>query len=268
MTSLHRSNILPERCLPSAKEVIAEGRKKANDAKLGVSAFLDIHKVPSEADFKTREAAHGRVMQHAQIGFRSLERTIEAAEKIHNAVNDAGFQVDRYGICLDWSMGYPQADRDGRPKGTGLILRDGEEFTRLANAAPVAAHFGDFVIGMPSALENTAAALAAGSTSIGNLGQYFTFELPGWRDDVETTRATVSAIALTAAQPVKVLVHSNVDDGFASRFSDLASALGAVLLEIHIVDDLLGGSVSHCYGHTFSRPLARFAFQRALARVS
>ena len=233
-----------------------------------MSAFLDIHKVPSEADFKTREAARGRVMQHAQIGFRSLERTIEAAEKIHNAVNDAGFQVDRYGICLDWSMGYPQADRDGRPKGTGLILRDGAEFARLANAAPVAAHFGDFVIGMPSALENTAAALAAGSTSIGNLGQYFTFELPGWRDDVETTRATVSAIALTAAQPVKVLVHSNVDDGFASRFSDLASALGAVLLEIHIVDDLLGGSVSHCYGHTFSRPLARFAFQRALARVS
>jgi methylmalonyl-CoA mutase cobalamin-binding subunit len=31
------------------------------------------------------------------------------------------------------------------------------------------------------------------------------------------------------------------------------------------VEDLLGGQVGHCYGHTFSEPLTRLAFQRALA---
>ncbi len=268
MTPLHRESVFPEKTLPSAAEAVAEGQNLARAVRVGASAFLNENDVVCEADFKQREAGLGRIMQHAQIGFRSLDRTLEAATRIHADVAGAGFRVDRYGICLDWSMGYPAAERKGRPQGTGLILQDSADFARLANAAPVAAHFGDFVIGMPSALENTAAALAAGSTSIGNLGQYFTFELPGWSDDVETTRATVAAIALASAQPVKVLVHSNVDDGFASRFTDLASALGAVLLEIYIVDDLLGGSVSHCYGHTFSRPLARLAFQRALGRVS
>lgn len=268
MKQLHRDSILPEIGLPASAEIVAEGKRWAKQVAVGASVFLREHGVGSESEFKRREAGRGRIMQHAQIGFRSLERTLEAAQRIHGDVGDAGFRVDRYGICLDWSMGYPRAQRDGRPKGTGLILNDDEDFARLANSAPVAAHFGDFVIGMPSALENTAAALRAGATSIGNMGQYFTFELPGWSDDVETTRATVAAIALCAAQPVTVLIHSNVDDGFASRFTDLASALGAVLLEIHIVDDLLGANVSHCYGHTFSRPLARFAFQRALARVS
>lgn len=268
MKHFSRDDILPERHLPSSAEATAEGTSLAGRVTIGPSSFLKEQDVRSEAEFKMREAARGRIMQHAQVGYRTLDRTLEAARKIHGDVTEAGYRVDRYGICLDWSMGYPEAQRKGRPKGTGLILEDAEDFARLANAAPVAPHFGDFVIGMPAAVENTTAALQAGATSIGNLGQYFTFELPGWSNDVETTRATVAAIALASAQPEKVLIHSNIDDGFAARFSDLASALGAVLLEIHIVDDLLGGNVSHCYGHTFSKPLARFAFQRALARVS
>ncbi|MDF1749238.1 MAG: cobalamin-dependent protein [Alphaproteobacteria bacterium] len=268
MRYFHRDTILPEKDLPSAKEIVAEGVAHAGVVSIGNSAFLREQAVRCEADFKQREARLGRIMQHAQIGYRSLERSIEAAQTIYTDVAAAGYRVDRYGICLDWSMGYPKAERAGRPKGTGLILSDGDDFARLANAAPVAPHFGDFVIGMPSALENTAAALRAGSTSIGNLGQYFTFELPGWNDDVATTRATVAAIALASAQPETVLIHSNIDDGFAARFADLASALGAVMLEIYIVDDLLGGHASHCYGHTFSGPLARFAFQRALGRIS
>ena len=67
-------------------------------------------------------------------------------------------------------MGYPAAQRSGRPRGTGLILADTEDFARLTEVAPVAPHFGDFVIGTPGAVENTAAALAAGATAIGNLG--------------------------------------------------------------------------------------------------
>lgn len=268
MESLRRETILPEADLPDVEALIAEATEMARHTRVGPSSFLKHVDFSSEHDFKQDRAVRGCIMQHAQIGYRSLDRTIEAAVTIQEAVRNEGFSVDRYGICLDWSMGYPKAERNGRPKGTGLILTEEAEFARLANAAPVAAHFGDFVIGMPAAVENTAAALKAGSTAIGNLGQYFTFELPGWDADVETTRATVAAIALASAQPVPVLIHSNIDDGFAARFTDLASALGAVMLEIYIVDDLLGGRASHCYGHTFSRSFGRFAFQRALAKIS
>jgi hypothetical protein len=92
--------------------------------------------------------------------------------------------------------------------------------------------------------------------------------MPRWPDDVGTTAETVKALALCAAQPVEVLIHSNLDDGFASLFTDMACAIGAVLIERTVVEDLIGGRMAHCYGHTYSDPLTRLAFQRALARVT
>jgi len=124
------------------------------------------------------------------------------------------------------------------------------------------------MMGLPGALENTKSAIAAGATAIGNLGQYFTFRLPYWDDDVATTEATVIALGLLAAQETEILVHSNLDDGFAGLFADASSALGMVLLEKYIVEDLIGASVSHCYGHHFTAPRLRLAFHRALGEVS
>ena len=263
-----RSSILPENEFIKTAELVQNGQKLAKTITLGHSEFLRLENELCEFDYKNRQVANKKIMQHAQIGFRSLGRTIEAAHSIYETVSQSGFRVDRYGICLDWSMGYPKAFRKGKPKGTGLILETDEDFMQLANAAPVAPHFGDFVIGLPAAVENTIAALQAGSTSIGNLGQYFTFELPGWTADVKTTEASITAISLASAQRVPILIHSNIDDGFAARFTDLASALGSVLIEKYIVDELLNGRVSHCYGHTFSRPSGRFAFQRALRSIT
>jgi methylmalonyl-CoA mutase cobalamin-binding subunit len=121
------------------------------------------------------------------------------------------------------------------------------------------------MLGFPAAVENTQAALAAGSTVIGNLGQYFTFRVPGHDDDIEATAQTVRALGLIAAQPVPVMVHSNLDDGFAAQFTDLTSCLGMILIERHIVTGLIGAKIGHCFGHHFSDPFARLAFQRAMA---
>lgn len=266
--SLSRKDILPEEALPSGAETLARGGDLARDWKVGPSAFLDHVGASCEAEFKRASAASNRIMQHAQIGFRDLAKTRRAYGEIYEACQKRGVSVDRYGICLDWSMGYPRDQRSDGLRSTGLLLDDVDDFVELTAAAPVAPHFGDFVLGFPAAVETTQAALAAGSTSIGNLGQYFTFRLPGWDDDVATTEATVTALGLIAAQDVEVLVHSNLDDGFAALFTDLASSLGAVLIEKHIVETLIGGSMSHCYGHHFSDPVRRLAFQIALARVS
>ena len=82
------------------------------------------------------------------------------------------------------------------------------------------------------------------------------------------TAVTLEALALCAAQPQEILIHSNLDDGFAALFTDLACTLGAVLIERRIVEDLIGGAAAHCYGHSFSEPAKRLAFQAALARVA
>jgi len=262
---LDGQSILPEPDRPRGADLVAEGQRLAGIHRLGRSAFLEHFGVDCEIAYKRRRAAAGAIMQHAQIGWRDPAKTRRAWVDIHDAVAAADGRVDRYGICLDWSMGYPAARRQGMPCGTGMILERPEDWTALTAMAPVAPHFGDFVIGMPAAVENTAAALAAGATTIGNLGQYFTFRLPHWDDDMATTAATVTALALCAAQPAPILIHSNLDDGFAAQFADLACTLGAVLLERHIVGGLIGGFIGHCYGHTFSDPVARLAFQRALA---
>lgn len=253
--------------LPDTAALIGKGRHLASTVTVGPCPFLTHHGVACEADFKRAATAEGRLMQHAQIGWRSASKTREAYARIHEACVTRGVSVERYGICLDWSMGLPRDQRKDAMRGTGLILDTAEDFAALTASAPVAPHFGDFVLGFPAAVENASAALAAGATSIGNLGQYFTFRLQGASDDITCTSATVEALALVAAQPVEVLVHSNLDDGFAALFQDLGSVMGAVLLERHI-GQLIGVTVSHCWGHHFSDPVRRLAFHLALAQVA
>lgn len=260
-------DILPEPDLPDASELISHGRELAQAWQVQSGAFLKHHGVSCEAEYKGEKATAGTLMQHAQIGWRDLAKSRDAWAEIHDQCAARNVNIDRYGICLDWSMGIPRDDRGDAMRGTGLILDGPEDFTRLTNAAPVAPHFGDFVLGFPASVENTCAALVAGSTSIGNLGQYFTFRLQNHSDDVTCTTTTLTALALIAAQPVPVLVHSNLDDGFAALFGDLSSSLGAVLLERHI-GKLIGAEISHCWGHHFSDPVRRLAFHLALADVS
>lgn len=264
---LSRDRIFPEPDLPRGVDLLAEGGALAKSWTVAPSPFLITMGVASETEYKLARMAEKAVMQHAQIGYRDRDKSRRAYGSIWEECDRKGVRVDRYGLCLDWSMALPRAIRARATKGTGMILPEVEDFIALTSAAPVAPHFGDFVLGFPAALENTQAALAAGSTAIGNLGQYFTFRIPGWDDDVEATRATVQAIGLIARQPVPVIVHSNLDDGFAAQFTDLASCLGMIILEKSIVTGLSGAPMGHCFGHHFSDPLTRFAFHRAMALI-
>jgi len=266
--ALVRHEVFPEGSLPEADDLLAQGLSAAANHQVGANPFLIENNSDCEASYKRKCAASRRIMHHAQVGFRSLDKSCRAYAEIYESCLAQEVIIDRYGLCLDWSMGYPADQRHDRPKGTGLVMAGVDDFIRLTHCAPVAPHFGDFVLGLPAAFENTTAALSAGSTAIGNLGQYFTFRLPHWDDDIYTTSATLKALGLIAAQEVEILVHSNLDDGFAALFCDLSCCLGAVLLEKYIVNDLIGATISHCYGHHFSDPTRRMGFHLALAQVS
>lgn len=268
MVGFERSEVLPEPGLPDPAEIRDTGRRMARQWPLQDNAFLKASRCTCELQYKQRMVDRGRIMKHAHMGFRSKQKSIRAYAEIHEGLFKKGLTLDRYGICLDWSMGFPRHMRAGQTQGTGLILDETEDFVELVNSAPVAAHFGDFMLGFPAALENTCSALSAGVTVIGNLGQYFTFTLPGWKDEVETTRSTLTAIALMVGQDADILVHSNLDDGFAAVFEDVSCMLGAAMVERYLVEDLMGGRVAHCFGHHFSSPLLRYAFLLALAEVS
>ncbi len=266
--TLDRATLFPEPDLPDSQPLIAEGRALAGAWKVHKGAFMREKGFDCEADYKKAMADQGTVMSHAHMGFRDVRKSTEALSQIYAACDKRGARIDRFGITLDWSMGVRRDEREGQMQGTGMVLSSPDAFAALGAAAPAAPHFGDFVLGFPASVENVQGALSAGSTAIGNLGQYFTFRLPGHQDDIEPTAQTVKALGLIAAQDCQVLVHSNLDDGFAAVFRDLGSVLGAALVEKYIVEDLIGAALVHCYGHHFTDPVRRLAFHLALRKVS
>ena len=230
--------------------------------------FLQSRAIGCELDDKRQAIADRRLTFHAQIGYRAPQLSQMAWRDIHDRLSKADAAPDRYGICLDWSMGYPKETRGMRPCGTGLVLQNAADFAALTDMAPVAPHFGDFMLGMPGAVGNTEAALSAGATTIGNLSQYFTFRLPNWDDDAATTLATVEALGLLAGQKRDILIHSNLDDGYAAWFEDMASALGFALIEKWLVEEVCGLKLGHCWGHTYTDPVKRLAFKCALEEAN
>ncbi|MBT7612717.1 MAG: hypothetical protein HN577_05830, partial [Rhodospirillaceae bacterium] len=155
---LARSLILPEPDLPPGSTLLDEGRALAKDWQVGPSAFLDHVGERSEAAFKRRCAGENRIMRHGQIGFRDFEKSRRCYHEIWETCDKAGARVDRYGITLDWAMGYPLDMRTG-PRGTGMWLESPEQCVALTAAAPVAPHFGDWALGFPAAVTNTCWAL-------------------------------------------------------------------------------------------------------------
>lgn len=144
--ALRRENIFTELDLPDATNLMVAGVSSAAEVTIGRCPFLSKQGVTSEADYKRNAARQGRLMHHAQVGWRDPDLTARNIAEISNRIEAAGGYVDRYGICLDWSMGYPPDEREGRARGTGLVLRTDEDFTLIANASNGAPHFGDLLL--------------------------------------------------------------------------------------------------------------------------
>ena len=89
-----RSAILPENEFIRIAELVQNGQKLAKNFTVGHSEFLRIENEQSEFDYKKRQVAKKTIMQHAQIGFRSLGRTIDAAHSIYETVKQNSFRGD------------------------------------------------------------------------------------------------------------------------------------------------------------------------------
>jgi methylmalonyl-CoA mutase cobalamin-binding domain/chain len=221
------------------------------------SAFCRAQGVGSEAEYKRRCRDEGRIAYHMHLGLDDWPATARALVEVDAAMRAAGHAMDRYGLCLSQSMGVPEAARADAAKETGPRLEPGD-WAAIGETAPIQPHLGDFMIGTPAGLENTRRALAAGATTIGNLGQYFAFEPPGGGDDVALTEVTVRALeALAALRGAGALVHSYLDDGPAMQLSHYGAYAGWAALELYVVEELLGGRLAHCYGGLVPEPVHR-----------
>ncbi|MCW2742894.1 MAG: hypothetical protein JWR45_3316 [Blastococcus sp.] len=238
-----------------ADRLLAEGR--AAVGQVGRSRFSTARGVHSEYEYKVRCADEGHVMYHAHIGLNTWSATATALDEVTGALASGGYRLDRFGLCLDRGMGLPPERRAGVPKETGPRLADGD-WEAVAQCADSQPHLGDFMIGTEASLENTLRALGAGITTIGNLGQFFSFDTPGGGDGDTVTAATVRALgAMSAARDSGAVVHSYLDDGLAMQFDNYGNYLAWAALESYLIETLAGARLGHCYGGLVPQPVAR-----------
>jgi len=254
--------------LPSWASIANECHMIAHNTRIGRTAFMDQMGVGSELEYKKQCIKDNTITFHAHIGLSSWEATADALATLYNASRESGHAVDRAGICLDRRMGLPKEHRNNIPAETGPMLETVEEWMQIGRVVPIQPHMGDFMIGFPAAMENTLNALAAGVTTIGNLSQFFSHEVPGWQDTVTTTVETVKAISVMGAlREQGTLMHSYLEDGFGALFCDWATVAGWAYLEKYIVEDLLGAKIAHCIGGLTTDPVKRAGWVFALHEI-
>ena len=254
--------------LPSGASIAKEGISAADNIKIGRTAFMDKMGVGSELEYKKQCIKDNKIMFHAHIGLSSWEATAEALAYLYNTAREGGHVVDRAGICLDRRMGLPKEHRDNIPSETGPMLETESDWINVGRVVPIQPHMGDFMIGFPAAVDNTIHALRAGVTTIGNLSQFFSHEVPMWQDTVATTVETVKAISLMGAlRGQGTLMHSYLEDGYGALFCDCATTAGWAYLEKYIVEDLLNAKLAHCIGGLTTDPVKRAGWVFALHEI-
>ena len=258
---LLKKDLVPNE-LPNLQDIMSRAHSEAHGLTVGTTLFMKEYGVTSEAEYKMKMAKKGKVMHHAHIGWNSWEETAKGFRHIYEELKKRDVILDRFGVALDWVMGVPEQYRDKVMKGGSLIFETPEEWAAVGQVVPIQPHFGDHMIGSLNSTENAKLALSAGVTTMGNISQYYTFEYPGVAISKENRVINMcTAIALMGLFRSKgAVIHSNLDDGFGSMFHDLANMTGWAMMERYLVEELLGGRLSHCFGNLFSDPMLRIIF--------
>ncbi len=142
--SIRRSLASP---LADSNSLRQQARQMAANIRIGRSAFLDKFEVESEYEYKKQAMLSGQIMYHAHIGMNDIDTTASALTKIHAELGDRQFNLDRAGFALDRRMGLPAQRRAAAAAETGPMLVTRDDWTALAQAAPIQPHLGDFMIG-------------------------------------------------------------------------------------------------------------------------
>jgi hypothetical protein len=112
-----RAQTFPEKKLPDANELIAEGKKLAQSVRVKPNPFLETHGVASESEYKRAMMTQGAVMFHSQIGYRQLAKSQRAYAEIYARLKEQA--IGDHWYLSDWNMGYHSLKRAARPAARG-----------------------------------------------------------------------------------------------------------------------------------------------------
>ena len=225
---------------------------------MGSTRLLCREGAATEAHYRRAGRSSGRIFTAMNIGMKDWPETVEALRSIEEYCLARGVRPpDRYQLIPERRMGLPAALRAQAPAETGPVLWDDEDWWQLGHCVEwIQPEVGDNIIGGPASVENTIAALAAGSTYVGCLSQ-FSWRWPYFDDDVHQMSEVVRACGILASKRDHgVLLDTYLEDGIAGTFEDYASLVGWASVERWIAG-LCGCPLSVSWGGLTADPLTK-----------
>ncbi|MEZ5925035.1 MAG: cobalamin-dependent protein [Hyphomicrobiaceae bacterium] len=259
--------ILPQD-LPKGAELLAEGHKIARTFSVGKSLLCREFGAASEADYKRKMVADGRIMTCMNFGPPTWPDARIGLQKVWDETAKRGFRIDRFTFQMDRRMGLPKESWDKASKETGPMLVEDKDWYEVANTVPIQPGLGDMMIGSPNSVSNAVAALQAGVSYVGNMSQ-FSWNYPTWDgDDVAQMSEMVKALGIMAAKKADgAVVQSYLDDGYCAQFTDYTSFIGWTLFERYVIEDVIGSAVSITWGGLTHDPRRKAAVTMALEAI-
>ena len=247
---------------------IDEARAAAKDIKIPQTAWCKAHGFANEKEYKEKAAAEGKITYHTHYCFPDNEKMVTEMADMQKRLEDAGLALDRFGVSLDSRMAFPPEMRDPNQEKNGLYLPTQAEWDEVASFEFSTPHFGDNMIGSPASFDSCCKALSAGVTTMGNMSQFFGWDYPEFPDVEKRAQATMKAIAVMAEKKAEgAMIHSNLDDGYGDKTTDMSELIAMALFEKYIIEDLMGAKIAHSFGDMFHSPYKRLVFLSALKKV-
>jgi methylmalonyl-CoA mutase cobalamin-binding subunit len=249
----------------SSRRLLTDGERIGRSVTVGSTRLLRREGVAAEADYRKAGRESGRIFTAMNIGMKDWPETVEAVRCIEEYCLARGVRPpDRYQLIPERRMGLPHKLRRDAPGETGPMLWDADDWHQLGNCAEwIQPEVGDNIIGSPASVENTIAALKAGSTYVGCLSQ-FSWRWPYFDDEIDHLREVVAACGILAAKRNQgVLLDTYLEDGIAGTFEDYASLVGWAGVERWIAG-LCGCPLSVSWGGLTADPVTKTVVTLAL----
>lgn len=253
---------------PAGSELLATGRRLAEDVKVGRTAFFDHFGVSSEREYRERGREAGRLFTAFNIGMKDWPSTKEALVRIERICLDRDLRPpDHWQFIPERRMGLPKEQRRAAMQETGPVLWDEDDWLDWGQCTPcMQPQAGDNMIGGPASIENAIDALRAGSTYVGCLSQ-MTWKWPYFDDDITQLSSMVTACGLLSAKAGEgVVLDTYLEDGYPAVFADYGSLVGWALIERRIAD-LCGVPLSVAWGGLTSHPINKSVVTIALDMI-
>ena len=239
------SELIPDG-LPNGRDVLNEGVGIGKDIQLGRSAFLKEKDVRCESEWKRIQAERGNIQWKVTMGLSSIDEQVDSVSGLWAWGKERGIEFDRCNHISSMLTGLPPDIRARAPRPTSFVMERPQDWSRIAQAAPMAPLYGDHHIGTPNSVYNVVNAIRAGAASIGIVSQYV-WDYPYFSDDVAQLVETVKSIGIIAGKRDDgVTCESYQGDGIPGQFVDHVSEIGYLRFEQYVVEELCGAN--YCTG--------------------